>query len=76
MKSYRVRGTNARIVPIGHAQVLVSYETPVAAKIDGRYFSTTEYYSRTTNAHVKEFLAGNQATPYDQAFFDRLLKGA
>ena len=54
-------------------QVLVSYETPVAAWINGQYYKTENSYSPTTTKHVNRW--ANNATTKPQAFFDNLLKG-
>lgn len=63
-------------------QVLISYETPVAAYRNvngGTYYRTTTKWSATTNRHINNWLPDNQVSPVierDQAFFDELLKVA
>jgi hypothetical protein len=51
--------------------VLVSYETPVAAFIDGKYVKTRKKWSRTTSKHVNKWCPKN-AQELDQEFFDKI----
>ena len=48
-----------------------SYETPVAARIDSKYYKTSEYHSATTRRHINRFLHGDtvNATAKPQYFF-------
>ena len=51
-------GKNKTLVKFGTAEVLVSYETPVAGKTDKvGYFKTDKYFSNTTSRHINEYLA-------------------
>ena len=76
-----IRLPNARIeTPHMVAQgacVLVSYETPVAARIEGGLFYRTEKkFSRTTSRHITNWLSENNCKDYGikpQSFFDNLL---
>ena len=36
-----------------------SYDTPVAARIDRRYYKTSEFHSQTTRRHISRFLHGD-----------------
>ena len=36
-----------------------SYETPVAARIDSRYYKTSKHHSSTTTRHINRFLHGD-----------------
>ena len=49
-----------------------SYETPVAARIDSRYYKTSKHHSSTTTRHVNRFLHGDTvgAVEKPQYFFD------
>lgn len=56
--------------------VLVSYETPVAAHVNGTYVKTEQRYSATTNKHVNAWLRNNgarQVTIVKQSTLDNLL---
>lgn len=54
-------------------QVLFSYETPVAAWIDGQFFKTEVKWSRTTSKHINSWAHLPIEKP--QSFFDELVKG-
>jgi hypothetical protein len=49
-----------------------SYETPVAARINSRYYKTSKHHSATTTRHVNRFLHGDTvgAVEKPQHFFD------
>ena len=49
-----------------------SYETPVAAYINRKYYKTSKYHSQTTSRHINRFLHGDtvNATQKPQFFFD------
>ena len=49
-----------------------SYETPVAAYIDRRYYKTSQYHSAATSRHMNRFLHGDtvNAVKKPQYFFD------
>lgn len=56
--------------------VLVSYETPVAAHVNGTYMKTEEHYSQTTTKHVNAWLRNNgarQVTIVKQSTIDQLI---
>ena len=50
-------------------EILFSYQTPVAAKIDSLFYRTEEKYSRTTTRHINLFLQGIQAEEIPQSEF-------
>jgi hypothetical protein len=53
--------------------VFVSYETPVAAFVDGfRWVKTEQKYSATTSRHVNKWLAGLNVETVPQAQIDAL----
>lgn len=60
MKTKRIRSTHAHVVTCNDGtQILYSYTTPVAVFYpDKGYFMTSEYYSRTTTSHIREFVKG------------------
>lgn len=58
----------------GFDQVFVSYETPVAAMIDGELYRTDRKWSKTTTRHINKWLAGRNAENKPQSFFDSLLQ--
>jgi hypothetical protein len=49
-----------------------SYETPVAAYINRKYYKTSKHHSQTTSRHINRFLHGDtvNATQKSQFFFD------
>ena len=49
-----------------------SYDTPVAARIDSRYYKTSKHHSATTTRHINRFLHGNtiKAAEKPQYFFN------
>lgn len=53
--------------------VLFSYETPVAAYIDGECVRTEEFYSPTTTRHINKWLAGVKARTVPQQTIEDLL---
>jgi len=54
-------------------QILVSYETPVAALRDGKYYRTDKKWSATTTRHISSWLGSVFVTERPQSFFDELL---
>ena len=45
-----------------HWNILFSYETPVAAWVEGEgYIRTEVHYSRTTSRHINQWLSGLRA---------------
>ena len=55
-------------------EVLVSYTTPVAAKLaGGRLIRTNRQYSNTTTRHINLWLGGRTAEEVDQSTLNALL---
>jgi len=55
--------------------VLFSYETPVAAEFDYKLYKTNVKFSATTTRHINKWLAGRDALPAYQSFFENLVEG-
>ena len=58
--------------------ILVSYETPVAAHVEGRgYFRTSQYHSNTTSKHIARWLgdAKDRAAVRSPEWFESLVQG-
>jgi len=65
---------NQTVINLDRASVFVSYETPVAAFIEGQgYFRTETKWSQTTTRHINKWLGSVDATEKPQEFFDGLL---
>ena len=65
------KGTNETEIHFKNGNVFFfSYDTPVAACIDSRYYKTSEYHSRTTTRHMNRFLDGRVHVEVPQFFFD------
>jgi len=54
-------------------EVLFSYQTPVAAHINGQYVKTSKKWSMTTSKHINKWLDGVTAELAEQDFFDSLI---
>lgn len=54
-------------------KILISYETPVAAYINGQYYETTEYYSGSTNKHIGAFRHWENIKYKSEEWFKKLL---
>ena len=68
-------GSNMTLVDLNNASILVSYETPVAAFIEGHgYLKTAKKWSKTTSRHINKWLEGINAEEKSQEFFDNLLQ--
>ena len=66
-------GSNQNSVILGYDSIFFSYETPVAALVDGEYFRTEKFWSVTTSRHINNWLDGVKATEKPQEFFDNLI---
>ena len=59
------------------SEVFISYETPVAAKLEresGSYYVRTSYnHSRTTQRHITQWLGKNDCQLVNQSFLDNLM---
>jgi len=71
----RKLGDNETEVSLGTGTVLFSYETPVAANVDGKFYKTDEFFSVTTSRHINKWLNGANAEVVPQSFFRELVSG-
>lgn len=69
-------GSNMTEVDTGRALILISYSTPVAARVNGKLLRTAQAHSKTTTRHINKWLAGNKAELAPQQFFNELLETA
>jgi hypothetical protein len=67
-------GKNKTELHIGNKIIFISYETPVAACIDGQFFKTDKKWSTTTSKHINTWINGRNAEIRPQAIFDNLIK--
>jgi hypothetical protein len=68
-------GSNMSRKVVGENTVLFfSYDTPVAAAVNGQMYRTDRQYSSTTTKHLSKFGA-KDAPKFTQAFFDMLAAG-
>ena len=65
-------GSNQTELTANGVKVLFSYQTPVAAWINGEYFKTDKKYSKTTTKHINNWVHLAIEKPED--FFDNLVK--
>lgn len=68
-------GSNQTLLTLPHAQILFSYSTPVAARVQGTYYRTNKKYSSTTSKHINAWIAGRRAEQRDPAWFAQLADG-
>ena len=52
-------GSNMTEVTMNGARVLFSYETPVAAYVDGEAVKTAHKWSVTTSKHIRKYLGSD-----------------
>lgn len=64
---------NQTMLKFDNTTVFFSYNTPVAACIDGTLYRTSKKYSVTTSKHINQWLAGAKAEMRDPAFFESLV---
>ncbi len=71
-------GSNMTEVHLGDKVILFSYNTPVAATIDGKSYKTAKKWSSTTSSHINKWLGADSASAETkpQEFFDQLDPGA
>lgn len=65
-------GSNKTVLHTNKGMVFYSYNTPVAAIIDGKEYKTNKKWSSTTSKHINSFVS-KQAEEKDQNFFDNLI---
>ena len=69
----RQLGSNMTLVCLHGKEIFFSYETPVAAWVQGRgYLVSTTYYSRTTRKHITTWLDGKRSAAVPQEEIDQL----
>lgn len=67
-------GNNFAIINKYNKSVLVSYQTPVAARIDGELYVSNKFYSKTTSKHINNFSNNSKiAIKKSPEFFESLL---
>jgi len=72
----RKLGNNQTVIETNDFDILISYETPVAAhdKKSGEWYYTSKKWSATTERHIKSWLLPHaHGAQRDQSFFDELL---
>lgn len=70
-KEIKMTTANFHEVIVNGINVLYSYTTPVACCVDGQYFKTDKFWSRTTSKHVNQWT--KIATERPQEYFDKLV---
>tara|TARA_X000001388_G_C2120701_1_gene81335 strand:+ start:40 stop:270 length:231 start_codon:yes stop_codon:yes gene_type:complete len=68
-------GANKTLLSLSNgSQVFISYETPVAARLEsGSYVRTSYNHSRTTQKHITQWLGKIEAQNVEQSFLDNLM---
>ena len=68
-------GANKTLLSLPNgSQVFISYETPVAARLEsGSYVRTKYNHSRTTQKHITQWLGKIEAQKVEQSFLDNLM---
>jgi hypothetical protein len=66
-------GSNKTELHLNGANILFSYNTPVACWIEGQFYKTNKKWSQTTSKHINSWV--HLAVEKDQEFFDNLIKG-
>jgi hypothetical protein len=66
-------GANKTVIRTdNNTHIFFSYNTPVAAIIDGKEYRTSQHYSSTTTKHINSFVP-KSAEEKEQAFFNKLI---
>ena len=74
MKVKQLGSNQVEVVIPGKARVLFSYNTPVAAFIEGRgWVKTNRFYSVTTSKHINKYLQGLEYETVEQSELDELV---
>ena len=69
-------GSNKMTLSFPDKEILVSYETPVAARLkNGDCIRTSKNWSRTTQKHITQYLGDLKAKKVEQSVLDNLLGG-
>lgn len=69
MLSMKKIGRNVTEMRTNDAVVLFSYETPVAAIVNGERFRTSTRWSMTTQKHINRWIGGYPVEVMGQEFF-------
>lgn len=73
MNLKRIGKTSAQVLTDSNGnQILISYSTIVAAKIENKYYRTSKKWSVTTSRQINKWLEGIRVESRDQSFFDAL----
>ena len=72
MKLNNLGNNKAEITSSNGNVVFFSYNTPVAACMDGKFYRTEKSWSVTTSKHITQWLDGAKAEIRPQSFFDAL----
>lgn len=67
-----ILGAHCAELVADNVTVLFSYQTPVAAIIDGLYYKTDFKWSTTTSMHINSFLQNHNAIVKPQKFFSNV----
>lgn len=73
MKLRQIGPNQTEVILSPDKVVFFSYETPVAAIIDGKFYRTSKRFSVTTSKHINRWLDGRKAEEKPQSFFDSLV---
>lgn len=65
---------NQTLIEVNDVLIFFSYNTPVAAKIKGKCYRTSEKHSVTTSKHINAWLDGSPCEQRPQSWFDELPK--
>lgn len=65
---------NVTLLVIHNTEILFSYQTPVAACINGVFYKTSMAHSVTTSKHINQWLGKVDFTLKPQSFFNDLGK--
>lgn len=75
MLKLKIIGPNQTVISTEKIEVFFSYETPVAAFVQGQgYVRTDTFYSTTTSKHINGWLRGTKAETVPQEEIDNLLE--
>jgi hypothetical protein len=72
MKLNNLAPNQTEIVKDGNSY-FYSYRTLVAANVDGKFYRTDKFHSKTTSKHINSWLNGAKATEMPQEWFDNLI---
>lgn len=73
MKLNNLGNNKSEVITNDGKVVFFSYNTPVAACVEGRYYRTSQKWSVTTSKHIGSWLEGVKAEEKPQEWFDSLV---